>query len=150
MVRTNLSQIRKIFKYSESKNKSSCTLGKCKAIIEGNHASNLERHVKQFYDKDYKKFQNKKISALQQRAAASSSYEPQKKQMRETKPCVIDEMFSKTIRVKMNEKTLENACFKLVTINGRPFKLMDDLTPCLKVYKPILTSMQIISERKLG
>ena len=35
-------------------------------------------------------------------------------------------MFSKTIRVKMNEKTLENACLELVTINGRPFKLMDD------------------------
>ena len=26
----------------------------------------------------------------------------------------------------MNEKTLENACLELVTINTRPFKLMDD------------------------
>ena len=34
-------------------------------------------------------------------------------------------MFSETIREKMNEKTLENACLELVTINGRPFKLMD-------------------------
>ena len=64
MVRTNLSQIRKIFKYSKSENKSSYTLGKCKAVIKGNHASNLERHVKRFYDKDYKKFQNEKLSAL--------------------------------------------------------------------------------------
>ena len=131
-------------------------MGKYKAVIKGNHASNLERHVKRFHDKDYREFQNKKLSALQQRAGASSSNKPQKKRMRETNQCVIDEMFSKTIRVKMNEKTLENAFLKLVTINGRPFKPMDDFglekfyTPCLKVCEPILTSMQIISERKLG
>ena len=35
-------------------------------------------------------------------------------------------MFPKTIRVKMNRKTLENTCLELVTINGRPFKLMDN------------------------
>ena len=84
MIFTNLSQIRKIFKYSESEIKSSCTLVKCKAVIKGNHASNLEQHVKRFHDKDCKEFQNKKLSALQQRAGASSSNELQKKQMRET------------------------------------------------------------------
>ena len=82
MIHTNLSEIRKFFKYSESNNKSSCTLGKCKAIIEGNHASNLERHVKRFHDKNYKEFQNEKLSALQQRAGASSSNKPQKKRIR--------------------------------------------------------------------
>ena len=45
--------------------------------------------------------------------------------MRETNHCAIDEMFSKTIQVKMNEKTLENACLEAVTINGCPFKPMD-------------------------
>ena len=53
MVRTNLSQIEKFFKYSESENKSSCTLGKCKAVIKGNHASILERHVKRFHVKGF-------------------------------------------------------------------------------------------------
>ena len=64
MVRTDLSQIRKFFKYFKSENKLSCTLGKCKAVIKGNHASNLERQVKRFYDKDYKDFQDEKLSAL--------------------------------------------------------------------------------------
>ena len=126
MVFTNLNQIRKIFKYSESENKSSCSLGKCKAVINGNHASNLEPHVKRFHDKEYKEFCNKKLSALQQSAGASSSNEPQKKRMRETNQSAIDKMFSKMIQVKMNKKTLENACLELATINGRSFKLMDD------------------------
>ena len=141
MVRTNLSQIRKFFKYSESENKSSCTLGKCKAVIKGNHASNLERHVKRFHNKDFKEFQNEKLSALPQRAGTSSSNELHKKRMRETNQCAIDEMFSKTIRTKMNEKTLENACLELVTINGRPFKLMDD-SGFRKILNPLLESMR--------
>ena len=57
-MRTNLSQIRKFFKYSESENKSSCTFGKCKAVIKENHASDLEQHVQRFHDKDYKELQN--------------------------------------------------------------------------------------------
>ena len=126
MVRTNLKQIKKYFKYFESENKSSCTLGKCKAVISGNHAPNLERQVKRFYDKE---FNDEKLSGLQQPTGASFSNEPQKKRMRETNQCAIesiDEMFLKTIQVKMNEKTLENACLGLVTIKGRPFKIMDD------------------------
>ena len=125
MVRSNLNQIKKIFKYSESENKLSCWLGKCKAVIKGNHASNLKRNVKRFHDNEFKEFNNKKLSALQQRAGASSSNEPQKKRMRETNEYVIeciDEMLSKTIAVKMNEKTLKNACLELVTIIGFPFK----------------------------
>ena len=138
------------------KNKSPCALGKCKAVVKGNPSSNLERRVKRFHNKKYKEFHNEKLSALQQRAGASSSNEPQKKRMRETNQCGIDEMFSKTIQVKMNEKTLENACLQLVTINGRPFKLWTTLglekilNPCLKVCEPNLPSMQKISIRKLG
>ena len=141
MVRTNLSQIRKIFRYSESENKLFCTLEKCKAVIKGNHASNLKRHVKQFHVKDYKEFQNEKLSALQQRAGASSSSEPQKKRMCETNQCAIDEMFSKTIRIIMNEKTLKNACLELVTINDRPFKLMDD-SGFRKILNPLQEGMR--------
>ena len=65
-------------------------------------------------------------------------------------------MFSKTIRVEMNEKTLEYACLELVTINGRPFNLMDDsgfrkvLNPLLEGMQANFISMQIISEEKLG
>ena len=118
MVRTNLNQTRKFFKSSESENKSFCTLGKCKAVIEGNHASNLERHVKRFHDKEFEEFHIEKLSALQQSASASSSNEPQKKRMREINQCALDEMFSKTSEGKMNEKALENACLELITING--------------------------------
>ena len=50
-------------------------------------------------------------------------------------------MFSKTIRVKMNEKTLKNACLELVTINGRPFKLIDD-SGFRKILNPLLEGMR--------
>ena len=61
--------------------------------------------------------------------------------MRETNQCAIDEMFSKTIRVNMNEKTLENACLKLVTINNLPFKLVDD-SWFKKILNPLLEGMR--------
>ena len=60
-------------------------------------------------------------------------------------------MFSKTIRVKMNKKTLQNACLALVTINGRSFMLMVDsgfrkiLNPLLEGMQPNFTPMQITS-----
>ena len=104
-------------------------------------ASNLERHFKRFHDKEDKEFYNEKLTALQPCAGASSSNEPQKKRMRETNQCAIDEMFSKTIQVKMTGKTLENACLGLVTINGRPFKLMDD-SRWRKILNPLLKGMQ--------
>ena len=61
--------------------------------------------------------------------------------MRETNQCTIDEMFSKMIQIKMNEKTLENACLELVTINGRPFKLMDD-SGFRKILNPLPEGMR--------
>ena len=53
----------------------------------------------------------------------------------------IDEMFSQTIQVKMNEKTLEYACLELVTINGHHFKLKDD-SEFRKILNPLLEGMQ--------
>ena len=50
-------------------------------------------------------------------------------------------MFSKTIRVNMNEKTLENACLELVTINGRSFKLIND-SGFRKILNPLLEGMR--------
>ena len=61
--------------------------------------------------------------------------------MRETNQCAIDETFSKTIQVKMNEKTLENAGLDLVTINGRPFKRIDD-SGFRKILNPLLKGMR--------
>ena len=86
-------------------------------------------------------FQNEKLSTLQQRAGASFSNETQKKRMRETNQCAIDETFSKRIRVKLNKKTLENACLELVTINGCPFKIMTDFG-FRKILNPLLEGMQ--------
>ena len=41
----------------------------------------------------------------------------------------------------MNEKTLQNPCLELVTINGRPFKLMDD-SVFRKILNPLLEDMR--------
>ena len=41
----------------------------------------------------------------------------------------------------MNKKTLENACLELVTVNGRPFKLMDD-SGFRKILNPLLKGMR--------
>ena len=41
----------------------------------------------------------------------------------------------------MNEETLKNACLALVTVNGRPFKLMDD-SGFRKILNPLLEGMR--------
>jgi len=43
----------------------------------------------------------------------------------------IDEVNS--IKVKMTKKDLENSCIELVTVNGRPFSILNDWFP--KYYK---------------
>ena len=45
------------------------------------------------------------------------------------------------IQVKMNKKTLENVCLELVTINGRPFKPIDD-SGFRKILNSLLENMQ--------
>ena len=42
---------------------------------------------------------------------------------------------------QQQQKALENACLELVTINGRPFKLMDD-SGFRKILNPLLEGMQ--------
>ena len=39
------------------------------------------------------------------------------------------------------KKTLENSCFELVTVNGRPFKLIDD-SGFRKIVNPFLEGMR--------
>lgn len=48
---------------------------------------------------------------------------------------------SKYVKVNINEKTIIDACVDLVTINGRPFSMLDD-TGFRRILDPILNGFQ--------
>jgi len=52
-------------------------------------------------------------------------------------------MLKPTIKVKTEIKTLINACIELVTVNGRPYSVLDD-TSFRKVIDSILSGIQNI------
>ena len=65
MPRTQLSNIRKFFIYKISTDSSVCQIDDCGTALRGNHASNLQRHVKRFYQECLKNTK-KNISLIYQ------------------------------------------------------------------------------------
>ena len=59
MPRTQLSNIRKFFIYKISTDSSVCQIDDCGTALRGNHASNLQRHVKRFHQECFKKYKEK-------------------------------------------------------------------------------------------
>ena len=59
MSRTQLSNIRKFFIYKISTDSSVCQIDDCGTAVRGNHASNLQRHVKRFHQECFKKYKEK-------------------------------------------------------------------------------------------
>ena len=65
MPRTQLSNIRKFFIYKISTDSSVCQIVDCGTALRGNHASNLQRHVKRFHQSALKNTR-KNISLIYQ------------------------------------------------------------------------------------
>ena len=124
--------IRKFFVYDLSTNSSFCQIDNCGASLRGDHASNLERHVKRRHDESYKTY-------CEEKTLSKKSREDRDDQSH-THQMTLDQGFFKSVRVRVDLPTLKEACLELVIVNGRPFKMIDD-SGFRKLLDPMLEAL---------
>lgn len=124
------------FEYNVGDNESTCKL--CKKTLTGKHGTNLEKHIKSFHPEIFEKIvktknqREDKSQQLSKRQGEKSENDiPTKKQLK-----MSDIFESTTVNVKLNAELLKNACLEIVTVNGRPFKILED-SGFKKIIEPI-------------
>lgn len=138
MGRSKGNPVREYFKYDLQQNHSVCQIGDCKAVMSGNHAANLERHIQRCHKNEYAQLELEKPSSSKR--GRDDSVEPPPK--RRDQPNIKNALAQvPAIVVKMTSKTLMDSCVELVTKNGRPFRLIDD-SGFRKIVDPILKGFQ--------
>ncbi|XP_068172121.1 zinc finger BED domain-containing protein 4-like [Antennarius striatus] len=105
--------MRQHFSYDPATNKSICNIEGCGAEIKGNHGGNLQRHIQRRHPDIFK---NSSTGVGLKRTASTGQKTLDEEVVK--KP--------KVARVPINPEVLVDACLELVTVNGRPFSLMED------------------------
>ncbi|KAF0707481.1 zinc finger BED domain-containing protein RICESLEEPER 1-like isoform X1, partial [Aphis craccivora] len=120
---------RMFFHYNLNTNESTCQVPNCKNPVRtGNHSGNLENHIKQFHKEQYGTLLREKEKNNSTYPTENCSTTNKRQKIEKTGP--LDKMIiisKKTLtNVKLDKKTVVDACVQLVTTNGRPFQLLDD------------------------
>ena len=128
MPRTQLSNIRKFFIYKISTDSSVCQIDDCGTALRGNHASNLQRHVKRFHQECFKKYKEKYFInlSIKSKKIHKNANESLSENALSCCQTTLDKKLFKTVRVKIDAHLLRTACLEMVTVNGRPFKIVED------------------------
>jgi len=121
--------VRKYFCYDPVKNTSAClislTCPQHSKPLKGNHGGNLKNHISRKHKK-----QNYEVNKLLEGLSATDL-------KRKRSEATSDD--TDTLKIQLSKRRLTDACVELVTINGRPFSLMDDsgfkkiITPCRSI-----------------
>ncbi|KAK5866668.1 hypothetical protein PBY51_020839 [Eleginops maclovinus] len=129
MGRNQENPMRKHFSFNAASNKSTCQVEGCGIEIIGNHGGNLQRHIQrrhpELFEKSLQDLQNPN-----KRPAADGQ---------NTLDSVIVKK-PRQVQVALTPETLKEACLELVTVNGRPFSLMED-SGFRKIIDPIQNAM---------
>ena len=112
--------------YVVSKKKSVCQISNCGAVLAGNLAANLEQHMQRLPKVDYETFLAAKKGSSGSESSSGQPALPSKKLCLSSSYCIPDTLFSTPLKVNLDANSVMNACIELVTVNGRPFGLMDD------------------------
>ncbi|CAH1733108.1 unnamed protein product [Aphis gossypii] len=136
--------VRRYFKYhaeGENANKSICKIQNCNKILAGNHLGNLKRHLKVFHAIEYQQIllEEDEISTDTTNTVSMSStssnspdlFPPTQKRMHSA---------DKTINVSIKRRAVIDGCIEMVTINGRPLKILED-SGFRKIVDPIFRSL---------
>lgn len=99
-------------------------------FFKGNHGTNFKKYLKT-HNNFYEEYLIDELSKFN----AKGSPVPTKSTMD------LYQMLKPIIKVKTDMKILISTCVKLVTVNGRPYSLLDD-TGFLKIIDPILSDIQ--------
>lgn len=114
----------KYFNYNPAEDNSYCLIVPCKYnIMKGKHSSNLVRHIQRRHKaehgdllQDIGKYQENRVRKVAQK--------------------------EDTVKVKINKNEIIKGCVELVTINARPFKLLEDCG-FRRILDPILAQFVI-------
>lgn len=132
MGRNGTHPVQDYFVYKKIENKSICKT--CDKVFTGNHNSNLEKHFqrdhKTFFEeiviqkeKELSFFKRKKLEENKRRLDDSDDTESARP-AKVTK--ISDFVISTSVTVNMTKEQLKLACLELVTVNGRPFSIIED------------------------
>lgn len=81
--------------------------------MQGHHGTNLKKHLLRIHNFEEENFKTVTVSSTSTSDSASKSTQ-----------LTINEM--NTIKIEISKQILIDACVELVTVNGRPFTLMED------------------------
>ncbi|KAG5853100.1 hypothetical protein ANANG_G00069520 [Anguilla anguilla] len=136
--------VRLYFHYDPIANKSRCQIDGCTGEIAGNHAGNLQRHVQRIHPSAFARL----LSSIDMEDLSVPSSSSAKRPFsavdsERTIDCIQDTEVVKKPRSEqfyITPNSLMEACVELVTVNGRPFSLMDD-SGFRKILEPVLDIM---------
>ncbi|KAL4135883.1 hypothetical protein QTP88_007465 [Uroleucon formosanum] len=129
MGRHTLSTVYEYFNYDKQNQESICN--DCNGKIKGKHGTNLKRHLsshQDFYEEMLVKDKVKKKSSAKTTTSVIKAHEK------------LFHFSTPEVKVNINMNTLISICVDLVTINGRPYSLLND-TGFKNIINPILDGM---------
>lgn len=126
------------FKYNKLSDKSVCV--ECGKIYAGKHSSNLEKHYKSDHKNTFKDilrkkelnlswFKNNAANGKRRRTTNSeddSSSEDEVEEQRKDQPKINKLLKPVNISIMITPDKLKEACLELITVNGRPFSILED------------------------
>lgn len=136
------------FEYVGKTDKSVCIVDRerCHVSIKGKHGTNLLAHLKRFHDKEYKVVSEKLKPKKRTQDAGSDLILSKRPKMDDY---VTRTEVSHVATVTFSDKTVIDACVKLVTKNGRPFHALND-SGLRKILNPITKSLNMtINEQNI-
>lgn len=130
--RTNSS--RDFFKYDKINNKNICNI--CDTTMIGNHAANLERHLKRFHNEEFENVQRKKIKLNK-----NDEPMPSTSGLQISPKGPLDKFVkSDFLKVKLNKEKILEACVELITVNGSSFEMLE-YSGFKKILNPIVAAI---------
>ncbi len=124
MPRQKENPIRLYFDIDYEKSVSMYKLTGCGKVFNYTHAGNLESHVERNHKTQFAEFTVKKEKSKAEKIKAKNNLVPEPKK----------------IRVAIDRPLLFQACTELVTVNGRPFNLLED-SGLQKILKPLIVGL---------
>lgn len=119
------------FVYNKLADKSECV--ECGKIYSGKHSSNLEKHYKQDHKNTFKDILRKKQLNLsyykkstKRRRSSNSEDNSFSEDGQAEQPKINTLLKPVNISIVITPEELKAACLELITVNGRPFSMLED------------------------
>ncbi|XP_050059928.1 uncharacterized protein LOC126551173 [Aphis gossypii] len=129
MGRPSVSKIHSYFIFNKNLNESASKNCECK--IKGKHGTNLKRHLASHHDQLYEEYMSKEL----EKNNSSNKITKKESQLK------LFNFLIPKVKVQLNKKMIIDACVDLVTVNGRPFSMLND-TGFRKILDPVLNGFQ--------